>query len=108
MADVQVRETDSFIGFQTVDLSCTGLCLQARTGEMLDRVRPEKGGVAIRLRLPAPHGLIEFEAELTWEREVEGKTLTGWWLTKIDRSARDAIDGYIKAHPEAIVEEPEE
>ena len=108
IADVQVRDSDSFIGFQTVDLSCTGVCLRARTGEQLERVRRPKGGVPMRQRLPAPHGQIEFEAELAWERDAEGTMLTGWSITKIDRRARDAIEDYIQAHPEAVIPEPKE
>ena len=108
MADVKIQDTDSFMGFQTVDLSCTGLCLQARTSETLERVRPEKGGVPMRLRLPAPQGQIEFEAELAWERTVEGKALCGWTFTRIDRKVREAIDQYIKAHPESVIADPSE
>ena len=108
MADVKIPDSDSFIGFQTVDLSCTGVCLWAQTSEMLERVRRGEESVPMRLRLPAPHGQIEFEAQLSWEREVEGKPLCGWAFTKIHRKARDAITAYIEAHPEAVVQEPDQ
>ncbi len=104
--DVQIRDTDSFIGFQTLDLSRSGLRLQARTSETLERVLRPKGGVPMRLRLPAPHGQIEFEAELAWERDVGGKALSGWTYRRISRAARSAIEEYIKAHPEDVVQEP--
>ena len=104
--DVQIRDTDSFIGFQTLDLSRSGLRLQARTSETLERVLRPKGGVPMRLRLPAPHGQIEFEAELTWERDVGGKALSGWTYRQISRAARSTIEEYIKAHPEDVVQEP--
>ena len=106
MVDVQIRDTDSFIGYQALDLSASGLRLQARTSETLERVLRPKGGVPMRLRLPAPHGQIEFEAELTWERDVDGQALSGWTYRQISRAARSAIEEYIRAHPEAIVQEP--
>jgi len=106
--DVQIRDTDSFIGYQTLDLSRSGLRLQARTSETLERVLRPKGGVPMRLRLPAPYGQIEFEAELTWERDVDGKALSGWTYRRISRAARSAIEEYIKAHPGDVVQEPDQ
>ena len=105
VVDVQIRGSDSFIGFETVDLSCSGLCLQARSKDTLERVRRPKGATPMRLRLPAPHGPIDFEAEMTWERDEDGKALSGWSFRHIGREARSVIEEHIQAHPEAIVQQ---
>jgi len=60
----------------------------------------------MRIRLPTPHGTVEFEAELSWEREEEGRIFTGWTFTRIRREARKAITDYIEAHPEEVLPDP--
>ena len=107
LIDVQVRGTDHYVGFQALDVSRSGMRLEALDPDSLERVRSPKG-IPMRLRLPPPYGAIEFEAQLKWEREEDGKLLRGWGFTRISRQARKAISDYIEAHPEDVLESPPE
>jgi len=108
LVDVQVAGTDHFIGFFTQDMSVSGLCLQGQTSDVVERIRSPNRSVPMRVRLPALHGTVDFEAELQWEREEDGQILTGWTFTRISREARKAINAYIEDHPEEVLKDPSE
>jgi hypothetical protein len=106
--DVPVAGTDHFLCFFTRDMRVSGLCLQGPTSEGVEPVRSLNRSVPMRVRLPALHGTVDFEAALEWEREEEGQLLTGWTLTRISGEARKAINAYIEDHPEEVLKDPSE
>ncbi len=108
MVDVQVARTDHFVGFFTQDMSVSGFCLQGHTSDVVERIRSTNRSVPMRVRLPFLHGVVEFEAKLQWEREEDGKILTGWTFTRLSREARKAIRAYIEDHPEEVLKDPTE
>ena len=108
LVDVQVPETENFVGFYAQDVSLNGICLQGLTPDALERIRAPDREVFMRVRLPAPYGTAEFEAQLKWEGEEGGKILTGWTFTRISRAARRMIKDYIEAHLEDVVNGPSE
>ncbi len=108
LVDVQVRDTEHFVGFYTQDMSLSGACLKANTPDAVERVRSPNRRVSMRVRLPPPYGVAEFKAELKWERQKDDQVLTGWAFNRIDREARRVIGGYIEAHPEDVIQEPGE
>ena len=108
LVDVQVAGTDHFIGFFTQDMSVSGLCMQGQTSDVVERIRSSNRSVPMRVRLPALHGTVDFEAKLQWEREEDGQILTGWTFTRIRGEARKAIHAYIEDHPEDVLKDPSE
>lgn len=108
MVDVQVMGTDHFIGFFTQDLSVHGFCLQGQASDVVARIRTTNRSVPMRVRLPALHGTVAFEAKLKWEREKDGKVLTGWTFARISHEARQAIQAYIEDHPDDVLKDPSE
>jgi len=106
MVDVQVAETDHFIGFFTQDLSVSGFCLQGQTSDVVERIRTPNRSIPMRVRLPFLHGAVAFEAKLKWEREEEDQILTGWTFTRISGEARRAIRAYVEDHPEDVLKDP--
>ena len=108
LVDVQVAGTDYFVGFYTQDMSLSGICMQGQTPAVVERVRAQTRRVPMRVRLPRPYGVVEFEADLKWEREEGDQILTGWVFTRIRRDARRVIHDYIEAHPEDLLKGPAE
>lgn len=85
LAAVQVREVDGFLGLPTEDISLRRVCLQAITPDALRQVRSCRRHMRLRVRLPAPYGILEAEAQLQWARQEGGRQLSGWAFTRMGR-----------------------
>ena len=107
LIDVQVPGKDSFTGFFTRDISAAGLFLEGTKPNAFSEMAKAKGGITIRIRLPVPLGIVQAQAEVKWEREEDGKALSGWAFTSIGRDGRKSIEDYIEAHPEDLLKPPE-
>ena len=107
LIDVRVPGKDSFTGFFTRDISAGGLLLEGTKPAAFSEIARAKGGINIRIRLPVPLGIVDAEAEVKWEREEEGKALSGWTFTSIGREGRKVIEDYIQAHPEDLLKQPD-
>ena len=106
LVDVQVQGTDHFVGFYAYDVGVAGLRLQGHTLDAFERVISADGTARMRLRVPDPQDVLEVEAGFKWEREEEGKAISGWSFSGLSRSVRKALEDYIRAHPEDIIETP--
>ena len=107
LIDVQVPGKDSFTGFFTRDISAAGLFLEGAKPNAFSEMAKVKGGITIRIRLPVPLGIVPAQAEVKWEREEDGKALSGWAFTSITRDGRKSIEDYVEAHPEDLLKPPE-
>ena len=78
LIDVQIPGKDSYTGFFTRDISASGVLLEGNKPDAFGEITKTKGAVRIRIRLPVPLGVVDAQAEVKWEREEDGKALSGW------------------------------
>jgi hypothetical protein len=107
LIDVRVPGKDSYTGFFTRDISAGGLLLEGTKPDAFRKMAQEQGGINIRIRLPVPLGIVDAEAEVKWEREEEGRALSGWAFTSMGRDGRKVIEDFIDAHPEDLLKQPD-
>ena len=107
LVDVQVPETESYVGFRTRDISLPGVRLEAETPEAFKRMIGNDGLANMRLRVPGCKDCFKVRAELKWGLENSGGFLTGWRFTRMARPVRRALRDYIEANPELVVTAPD-
>ena len=103
--DVRVPETESYVGFQTSDISLPGLRLKGETSESFRRMIGRDGLAHMRLRIPGHRESYSVRAELKWGLGDPGRFLTGWRFTGLPRPVRRVLRSYIDSHPELVVQE---
>ncbi len=103
LIDVQVPGKNSYTGFFTRDISAAGLLLEGTKPDAFDEMTKAKGKISIRIRLPVPLRVVDAQATVEWEREEEGKALSGWTFVTMGRDGKKLIEDYVEAHPNDLV-----
>lgn len=83
--DVQVPETESYVGFLTRDISLPGVRLEGETSESFRRMLCQDGQARMQLRVPGHREAFTVQAELKWGMGKTGAFLTGWRFTRMAR-----------------------
>lgn len=105
LVDVRLAGIQSYVGFRAGDVSQSGVRLLAGSPGEFTRVISAEKTVELLVRVPGGAGAFAAEAEVKWIREEKGQAVLGCQFTRISREARRAVDEYVQAHPQDMVEE---
>ena len=106
--DLRVAETRAFVGFFTLDVSCSGVRLMGESAAGFRRFLTPEGTTLMLLRVPGHREVLRAEAELRWGLGEDGDFQTGWRFTRMSRDGEEVLRAYIEAHPEDMLRAPGE